>query len=298
MKIVDPHMHLCNLKAIRYPWLTSPRTDWFIGPYHSLANTHELSDFLREAGEIQVLKIIHIENGVEPADRVKESSWLQSTADDPESSGRPNGIVAAADLSRSDVESTLEAHKAFPNVRGIRQILNVHQDPFYDFVGYQFMHDSAWQAGFTLLHKFDLSFDLQVYPSQMLDAATLAKRNPDTTIILNHTGMFVDRSTLAGWQAWRDGIVAMAANPNVMVKISGMGMIDHAWTIESIRPYVLQTIDTFGVDRCMFASNFPVDRLFGSYSALWHAFDSCVAGFSEREKEKLFRTNAERSYRI
>jgi predicted TIM-barrel fold metal-dependent hydrolase len=93
-------------------------------------------------------------------------------------------------------------------------------------------------------------------------------------------------------------MVAMAANPNVMVKISGMGMIDHSWTIESIRPYVLQTIDSFGVDRCMFASNFPVDRLYGSYSALWHAFDSCVAGFSESDKEKLFRTNAERSYRI
>jgi predicted TIM-barrel fold metal-dependent hydrolase len=298
MKIVDPHMHLCNLKAMRYPWLASPREDWFIGPYGTLAKTHELSDFLREAGEIEVLKIVHIENGAEPEDHVAESAWLQSTANDPESAGRPNGIVAAADLSKPDIESTLEAHRAFPNVRGIRQILNVHQEPFYSFVDHHFMHDPAWQAGFALLHKFDLSFDLQIYPSQMPDAAGLAKRNPGTTIILNHTGMFVDRDTLAGWQAWRDGMLALAANPNVMVKISGMGMIDHPWTIESIRPYVLQTIDCFGIDRCMFASNFPVDRLFGSYSALWHAYHSCVAGFSETEKERLFRTNAERAYRI
>jgi predicted TIM-barrel fold metal-dependent hydrolase len=298
MKIVDPHMHLCNLKAMRYPWLTSPREDWFIGPYGSLGKTHDLFDFLREAGDIEVLKIVHIENGAEPEDRVAESAWLQSTANDPESGGRPNGIVAAADLSKPDIESTLEAHRAFPNVRGIRQILNVHQEPFYAFVGHHFMRDPAWQAGFALLHKFDLSFDLQIYPSQMPVAGALAKRNPNTTIILNHTGMFVDRDTLAGWKAWRDGMLALAAKPNVMVKISGMGMIDHAWTIESIRPYVLQTIDCFGIDRCMFASNFPVDRLFGSYSTLWHAYDSCVAGFSEREKERLFRTNAERSYRI
>jgi predicted TIM-barrel fold metal-dependent hydrolase len=298
MKIVDPHMHLCNLTAVRYPWLISPREDWFLGPYGSLAKNHELSDFLHEAAEIEILKIVHIENGAETADHVKESAWLQSMADDPKSGGRPNGIVAGADLSKPDIESTLEAHRAFPNVRGIRQILNVHQEPFYAFAGKHFMHDSAWQAGFALLQKFDLSFDLQIYPSQMPDAAALAKKNPSTTIILNHTGMFVDRATLAGWRAWRDGMIALAANPNVMVKISGMGMIDHAWTIESIRPYVLQTIDSFGIDRCMFASNFPVDRLHGSYSTLWHAYDSCVAGFSKNEKEKLFCTNAERSYRI
>ena len=298
MKIVDPHVHLWNLEAIRYPWLASPRPNRFIGNYDELAKTHTLADFLHEAGEVEVLKMVHIEAAAAPADRLSESRWLQAIADDPKSAGRPNGIVAAVDLSTPDIHRALEAHQAFPALRGVRQILNVHSNPFYDFAGYDFIRNPAWLAGFTLLGRFDLSFDLQIYPSQMREAAALAKQFPSTVIILNHTGMFVDRETLAGWRTWRGGMRALAANSNVMVKISGMGMIDHDWTIESIRPYVFETIDCFGIDRCMFASNFPVDRLFGTYSNLWRAFSSCVAGFSETEKEKLFCANAERIYRI
>src|ERR1035437_3059431 len=298
MKIVDPHVHLCNPREIRYPWQANPNPDWFILPSGALAKAHELPDFLSEAGEIEVLKLVHIEDNADPADWLAEARWAQSVADDPMSAGRPNGVVAAADLSKHDIEQSLEAQKAFPAVRGIRQILNVHKNPFYDFAGYDFMNDSAWQAGFALLEKFELSFDLQIYPSQMREAAALAERHPGTTLILNHTGMFVDRNTVSGWRAWRDGMRALSSNPNVMVKISGMGMFDHQWTIESIRCYVLETIDCFGIDRCMFASNFPVDSLFGSYPDLWRAYDASIAGLSETEKKKLFQTNAERIYRI
>jgi predicted TIM-barrel fold metal-dependent hydrolase len=298
MQIVDPHMHLWNLKTHRYPWLDKPRADWFTGPYDALAKTHELADFLGAAKDVEVLKIVHVEAGHDPSDPVAESRWLQSIADDRTSGGRPNGIVAAADLSRSDAEKTLEGHKAFPSVRGIRQVLNFHESPFYDYVGKHFMRDPAWQAGFKLLRKFGFSFDLHIYPSQMLEAADIAKRNPETTIIVNHTGLFIDRDSVAGWRTWRDGMRALAACPNVMVKISGMGMIDHHWTVESIRPLVLETIDCFGIDRSMFASNFPVDSLYGSYPDLWRAYHACVARLSDHEKQKLFRTNAEFVYRI
>jgi predicted TIM-barrel fold metal-dependent hydrolase len=298
MKVVDPHIHLCNPTKIRYPWLSNPKPNWFLVPSAELTQAHELPDLLHEAGEIEVVKMIHIENAPDPRDRLFESCWVQSVAEDPRSSGRPNGIVAAADLSKPDVERTLEGFKVLPAMRGIRQILNVHNNPFYDFAGYDFMNDPAWQAGFALLKKFDLSFELQIYPSQMLKAAELAQNNPGTTLILNHTGMFVDRDTVSGWRIWRDGMRTLADNPNVVVKISGMGMLDRHWTIESIRPYVLETIDSFGIDRCMFASNFPVDRMFGSYMDLWHAFDASIAGLRETEKEKLFQTNAERVYRI
>jgi predicted TIM-barrel fold metal-dependent hydrolase len=103
---------------------------------------------------------------------------------------------------------------------------------------------------------------------------------------------------VAGWRQWRDGMRGLATCPNVMVKISGLGMVDHAWTVESIRPYVLETIDAFGVDRCMFASNFPVDRLHGSYRAVWQAFADVIAGASDAEHAALFRDNAMRVYRL
>jgi predicted TIM-barrel fold metal-dependent hydrolase len=90
----------------------------------------------------------------------------------------------------------------------------------------------------------------------------------------------------------------LAAASNVAVKISGLGMFDHHWTVESLRPYVLEAIDAFGVERSMFASNFTVDRLYGTYTDLWQAFAAVVAGASDTEKAALFRENAERIYRI
>ena len=110
--------------------------------------------------------------------------------------------------------------------------------------------------------------------------------------------MFVDRGSVAGWREWRDGLRALAAASNVAIKLSGMGMVDHRWTVESLRPYALEAIDAFGAERAMFASNFPVDRLYGSYAALWRAFEAIVADMSAAERDALFRRNAERIYRI
>jgi predicted TIM-barrel fold metal-dependent hydrolase len=297
MQVVDPHIHLWDLEALHYPWLAEPRRT-FMGEYGSLAKTHAVEEFLADAGQVEVLKVVHVDAGHDPADPVAETRWLQSLADAPDSRGMPQGIVAYADLSAPDAENLLARHAQCPNLRGIRQILNVHPDPLYDYVGRHFMREPAWRQGFKLLRRHGLSFDLQIYPLQMPEAAELARANPDTTLVLNHTGMFVDRATVAGWRAWRDGLRELAACPNVSVKISGLGMIDHDWTVESLRPYVLETIDAFGVERAMFASNFPVDRLYGTYEALWNAFATIVTGASEAEKAALFRDNAQRIYRI
>jgi predicted TIM-barrel fold metal-dependent hydrolase len=132
----------------------------------------------------------------------------------------------------------------------------------------------------------------------MEEAAALARAHGDTLLIVNHAGMFVDRNSVAGYRAWREGLRMLAGCKNVVVKISGLAMFDHQWTVESLRPYVLETIDTFGVERAMFASNFPVDRQFGSYTDLWRAYAAIVDGASVSEKEALFRRNAERYYRI
>jgi predicted TIM-barrel fold metal-dependent hydrolase len=297
MQVVDPHIHLWNPQTHHYPWIAKPgRT--FMGDYDAITGKHEVSEFLADAGEIEVLKTVHVEAAHDPADPLAETIWLQSLANAPGSRGIPHGIVAAANLADPNIERLLAAHAAYPNVRGIRQILNVHPDPFYDYVGRHFMREPEWRQGFKLLEKYGLSFDLQIYPAQMPEAAAVAHENPDTPLILNHSGMFADRSSVAGWRAWRDGMRMLAACPNVSVKISGFGMFDHHWTVESLRPYVLETIDTFGAERCMFASNFPVDRLYSTYTAVWKAFAEIVSGASETEKSALFSENAQRIYRI
>jgi predicted TIM-barrel fold metal-dependent hydrolase len=297
MQVVDSHIHLWDLKTHRYPWLENPGVS-FVGDARELKHDYLLNDLLDEAGDIEVLKLVHVEANHDPADPVEETRWLQSIAERDESRGMPNAIVAAVDLSAPKAPALLEAHAAFASTRGIRQILNVHDKPLYDYVGRHFMREPVWREHFGLLRRHDLSFDLQLYPSQMEEAAALAHAHADTQFIVNHAGMFVDRSSVAGYRAWRDGLRLLASCPNVAVKISGLAMFDHAWTVESLRPYVLETIDAFGAQRAMFASNFPVDRLFGSYAALWHAYAAIVDGASDSEKDALFRRNAERLYRI
>lgn len=297
MQVIDPHIHLWDLKTHRYPWLENPGVS-FVGDARELKHDYLLADLRGEAGEIEILKVVHVEANHDPADPVEETRWLQGIAGAAGSHGMPNGIVAAADLAAPNAAEVLEAHAAFANTRGVRQILNVHENKLFDYIGRHLMRDSVWRENFALLRRYGLSFDLQLYPSQMDEAAALAEAHADTQFIVNHAGMFVDRNSVAGYRAWRDGMRRLAGCANVAVKISGLAMFDHHWTVESLRPYVLETIDTFGVERAMFASNFPVDRLFGSYQDLWQAYASIVADASVTEKDALFRRNAERIYRI
>lgn len=292
LKVVDPHIHLWDLSSGLYPGLEQPSTG-FIGNNAPIARSYLLDEFLREGGtSVEVLKAVHVE--AFPTDPVAETRALQAVAD---ASPIPLAIIANADLSSPDAEALLTQHAAFPILRGIRQVVNRHPDPLYNYVGRDFMRELAWQQGFKLLAKFGLSFDMQLYPHQFGEAAAIAAANPDTPIIINHAGMWADRD-LAGWRAWRDGLRILAAQPNVSVKISGLGMFDHRFTIDSLRPLVLETIDAFGTDRAMFASNFPVDKLFSDYPTLWAAYAGIVAGCSEDEQAALFRTNAERIYRL
>ncbi len=294
LQVVDPHVHLWAPGTLRYPWMESDAVG-FNGDVTPVKKRYAPADLLADAGEaVQVLKAVHIE--AIAADPLAETQWVQAQAD--EAGGLKIGIVGYADFSQPDVEALLAAQCQSHAMRGIRQILNVHANPLYDYVGRHFMQEPTWQRNFKLLAKYGLSFDMQLYPAQMHAAAALARDNPDVSFVLNHAGMFVDRDHVAGWVAWRDGLALLATLPNVTVKISGLGMFDHHWTVESMRPYVLQVIDTFGADRCMFASNFPVDKLYSNYAAVWQAFAQIVGGASNSEKAQLFRMNAERVYRL
>ena len=131
----------------------------------------------------------------------------------------------------------------------------------------------------------------------MAAGADLARSRPETPIVLDHAGMPVDRDE-EGIQTWRKGLQQLAAAPNVVVKISGLGATDWNWTVDSLRPFILETIDIFGVDRCMFASNFPVDKLYSDFNTLYAAFYSITDAFSRDEKRMLFHDNAARFYRL
>ena len=300
-RFVDAHVHLWQLDRLSYPWLTPPFSDdGPNGSVEAIAHDYGLADYFKDAAGYNVAKLVHIDAGAEPRDAVAETRWLQGLASEEwadAGAGFPQAIVAFAALNDPNVEDLLARHVESSNVRGIRHIINWHPDPKKTYTAKNLLDDDAFARGYALLAKYRLSFDLQIYPNQMEQAYRLARAHPDVPVILNHMGMPVDRDA-ASLAAWTSGLRLLATLPHVATKISGLGFIDRHWTGETMRPVVLETIEAFGTDRAMFASDFPTDKLFNTYARQLEFYDAATRDFSLTERDALFAANAERLYRI
>ena len=293
--IVDAHHHLWDLGSGRYSWLTAGPREAVFGSTAPLIRDYALADYRQDMAGINLVKSVHIQASFDTDDPSAETRWLQTIAD---AHGFPHGIVAFASLEDLDAEASLEANCAHANMRGIRQIMSWHEKPSWTFVERpDLMQDAAWRRGFGLLRKLDLSFDMMIYSGQLGGVLALARAFSDTQIVLNHTGSPADRDD-DGIRFWREGMSALARADNVAVKISDLGAYDHDWTLESVRPFIRHTIEAFGPERCMFASDFPVAGLHSGAGAVYDAFKTVVADFSEAEQRALFHDNAIRIYRL
>jgi predicted TIM-barrel fold metal-dependent hydrolase len=281
LPLVDAHHHLWDLGVYHYPWLANPNTP--------ITKRYLVDDLLADGRDRNLVKSVHVQAEIDRNLSVAETAWLQALADE---HGFPHAVVAYAPLQDPGAGALLEAHAQHRNMRGIRQILNPDQCERSDF-----LTDAAWQAGYARLARYGLSFDLQAMPSQMADAASVARAYPDVPMIVNHTGMPRDRSA-EGMAAWRAGLKLLAEHPHVSLKISGFAMFDPDWTVESIRPYVLESLELFGAQRCMLGSNFPVDKLHRSFDTIFEAFRTLTAGLSDAEQRAIFHDNAQRIYRL
>jgi predicted TIM-barrel fold metal-dependent hydrolase len=294
LPIIDPHFHLWDLDNNYYPWLSDGVKPSAFGDYTAINKTYLIDDFLADARKQNLVKAVHLDVGYDPKDPAGETKWLQQVAD---RHGFPHGIVGYADLRKPDVGDLLDEHMQYANFRGIRQSMNFHRDPAKTYLTEpEVSRTSDWRRGFRELARRGLSFDLQLYYWQMDEFVDLAADFPDTQIILNHTGMQVDGPD--HFDGWRRAMKRLSAAPNIACKISGLGMGNFTWTTEEIRPYVEAAIESFGIDRCMFASNFPVDKLFSSYNSLFEAFKLITVAYSKAERLALFHDNAATIYRI
>lgn len=291
---VDAHVHL--MKAGLYSWFTPGKAPTFEGPWDPLfqAGDYTPADLM---GELEgcpasIAGAVHIQaNADDPVAEVAEVERMCAEA------GLPVAIVAGGDLTDPGIEATLEAEADHPTVRGFRQNLNMHPHPLYHYVDKSYMDDPAWLKGLGLLAKHGMSFDMQLYPTQFARACEVIDAHPGTLFVINHAGMLADRN-FAGWKLWVEGLKELGRRDNCVVKISGLPSMDHYWTIESLRPAVFTVLDAFGVDKTMFASNFPVDKLHCSLADLVHAYEHLVGDFSDAERDALFVGNARRYYRF
>lgn len=292
---VDAHIHLWDLERIRYPWLMPPfSADGPNGSVEPIAGNYLVSDYRRDASGWNVVGAVHVDAGADASMALDETKWLEKAADE---SGLPTGIVAFAALHELGVERLLEMQSSHPRVRGIRHIINWHSHSSRSYTPRDFTEDPAWERGFALLARYGLSFDLQAYPGQFSRLAEIAGRHPGIQLIVNHMGMPVETDP-GGPMMWNAGMRLLAGRPNIAVKISGAGFIHRPWTTDSVGAYVRATIDLFGPDRCMFASDFPTDKLFGSFDHTLGAYAELIAGFGETERRAMWGGNANRIYRL
>lgn len=296
LPIVDAHHHLWTLEGGNYPWLGSrPNGAFFLGDYSALRRMDYLPDDYRaDARSHDVRLTVHIEAEYDRERQVEETRWLAGVA---EQHGMPGVLVAHAWFDDPQVERVLEAHCECPLVRGIRsKPARPEQSPDDMDEARGRMDDPAWRRGFALLERYDLGWDLRVPVQQLRAAARVTGDFPGVRVVLNHTGFPWDRSA-AGMAYWRAAMRDAAERPNLMVKLSEFGLRDAPWSFEENRAIVLETIDIFGADRCMFASNFPVAGLRIGFAELYDAYKRMVIDFTPAEQLALFHDNAVRFYR-
>lgn len=291
--IVDAHQHFWDPRQHYYPWLCDePPIAFRYGDYRSIRAPYLPRDYLAQAKAFQVSRTVYIEAEWDPADPAGEMRYVDQLRRDTDF---PSVAIAQAWLDRDDCAALLERQAAWPFVRGIRH--KPRANPRAADTAPGGMTDSRWRAGYASLRANRLHFELQTPWWHLHEAARLASDFPDTPIVLNHTGLPADRST-AGLAGWKNAMHAAATCPNIAVKISGIGQAGQAWTAAANREVVLTTIDLFGADRCLFASNFPVDSLCASFDEIFGGFDAIVADFSQADRRALFHDNAMRLYRI
>ena len=297
--IVDAHHHLWDLEneKTKYSWLMVKEGEAFFGDYAAIRKSYLLDDYLKDAKNQNLIKSVHVQAEHDDDDPVSETEWLQHLADK-HNAKLPNAIVAFADFSKTNVKKILDQHQEYKNTRGIRQILSFNADePKYSHATEDFLKNSIWIENFKNMKNRNLSFDIQIYPHQMEDAFNLAKANSDILFILNHTGEPCYQ-TDEYIQLWETGMKKISSCENFVTKISGLGMFNPNWTINSSRIFVEKTIEIFGINRCMFASNFPVDKIFNTFDNYWNSFKEITKNYSENDKKLLFSLNAEKYYRI
>ena len=290
--VIDAHHHIWRMRDL--PWVEGPMLPRIFGPYEAIRRDYPIAEYLADIAGSGVVKSVYVQANWAPANAEAEVAWVQKTADE---TGWPHAIVGYADLMATDVRPALDRLTRYPLLRGIRMQLHWHENPQYRFAkAADLASDTTFRRNFAALGDYGLSFDLQVFAPQMPGAALLAATFPRTTFVLQHAGMLEDLSD-AGRAAWRRSMAELAACPNVVSKLSGLGTFIHRNDPAHIAWVVDETLALFGADRCLFGSNFPIEKLWTDYAGLIAAYKATAARHPGAAAAILHDTAA-RVYRI
>jgi predicted TIM-barrel fold metal-dependent hydrolase len=291
--IVDGHHHIWRQADLA--WLAGPMQPRIFGPYEPIRRDYSIDEYLSDIEGSNVVKSVYVQTNW-PRERFEdEAAWVQKTT---EATGWPHAFVAYADFSLPDVRPQLDRLARYKLVRGARMQLHWHENPLYRFAARaDLTADPTIRRNIGHLSEYGFSFDLQVFARQMADAADLAEACPRVPFVLQHAGMLEDLSR-EGRAEWRAGMGRLAACPNVVSKLSGLGTFLHRNDPAHVAGVVRETVRIFGADRCLFGSNFPIEKLWTSYGALVEAYRKAAASLPEHEQQAILHDVAMRVYRI
>lgn len=288
--MIDAHFHIWRQADL--PWLTGPMQPRIFGPYEPIRRDYPIAEYVADATSAGMTGAVYVQANW-PVDRYVEEAAFVAEAS--EESGFPIGIVAYADMLAEDVRPQLDALARNPRVCGVRMQLHWHENPLYRFAaGPDLARDPVLRRNVARLADYGWSFDLQVFSGQMAGAADLAEACPDVTFVLQHAGMLEDLSP-EGIAAWRAGMALLAARPNVTSKLSGLGTFLRRNDTAHVAMVVQETLALLGADRCLFGSNFPIEKLWTGYAELFAAHWTAVP---EGDRAAVFSSTAKRVYRL
>jgi predicted TIM-barrel fold metal-dependent hydrolase len=291
--IIDAHHHIWRRRDL--PWLDGPMQPRIFGPYEAIRRDYLIDEFLADLAGTGVTQSVYVQCNW-PKDRFEdEVAYVQHVADQ---HGFPQAIVGYADFLAGDVRPQLDRLTKYPGMRGLRMQLQWHQNPQYQFASSpDLAREPTLQKNVAALADYGWSFDLQVFAGQMQGAAELADSAPKVTFILQHAGMLEDLSP-QGWDEWRAGMRLLASRPNIVSKLSALGTFIHKNDPAHIAAIVRETIEIFGPERCLFGSNFPVEKLWTNYADLIAAYRRAVEPLGEAVARAALRDTAKRIYRL
>jgi predicted TIM-barrel fold metal-dependent hydrolase len=286
-RFVDAHVHLWDHARRELSW-TLHDPGWehprLKGAWRLDRPAFSVPQYRSEVSGLGVVKMVHIQAAAAGCGGA-ETAWLQELAD---VHGWPNAIVGPCDLAADDAGAAISEQLGYANFRGVR-----------DTSDSSLIGSAGWLRGFRSLVEHGGVCDVMVSLDHFDQVLAAARRHPEATVVLEHAGLPVVSRLDAYFEQWRATLTRLATAPNVVCKISALssGAVPNFFT-DSIRRWVLTCIDVFGPDRCMFASNWPVDKLFVTYARLLAAFRQIVEDLTPGEQQALFGLTAERVYRI
>lgn len=295
--IVDAHHHLWDLTLKgSYP----ARQDqydphFFLGDYRKICRDYMPADYAADLAGFDIIGSVHIQAGRPQHEQVAETAWLETLH---AQHGLPTVVVGHVGFTQPDCAAVLAGHARSPLMRGIRSRPVTSSGPNASVAGAPgTMQDDHWRRNFALLEQHRMSWDMRIPFWHLLEGAELARSFPGIPIVVNHTGLPLDRSE-DGLTIWRQGLEALADCPNVVLKISELGLPHGRWDIPSNIRVVRDAAAIFGPDRIIFASNLPVASLSTDFRGIVDLMRTALAAAPQEALEKFFHRNAIRFYRI